>query len=83
MFCPYHSNLEWRRLKDEEPEAFAEAVAFERAYQAAKIQTVSEKGFVPFVHAARVPLDKVDLSTDLERGQPDLFINECEGMCGI
>jgi hypothetical protein len=28
-------------------------------------------------------LDEVDLRTDSEAGQPDLFINECEGMCGV
>jgi hypothetical protein len=30
-----------------------------------------------------VPLPEVDLRTDDEAGQPDLFNNECEGMCGV
>jgi hypothetical protein len=25
----------------------------------------------------------VDFRTDAEIGQPDLFLNECEGMCGL
>ena len=37
---------------------------------------------VEYMHASRQPLDEVDLSTAIERGQGDLFINECEGMCG-
>jgi hypothetical protein len=35
------------------------------------------------VHRDLVPLDQVDLSTDAERGQADLFNDECEGMCGV
>jgi hypothetical protein len=36
-----------------------------------------------FVHRDRVPLTEVDLSTAEDRGQLDLFNNECEGMCGV
>lgn len=83
VFCPYHSDAEWRRLRDEEPAEFARAVKFECDYQAAKAKTVRLKGFVPFVHASRVNLDRVDLSTDIDRGQQPLFRNDCEGMCGV
>jgi hypothetical protein len=83
VFCPYHSDREWRRLRDEEPEEFQKAVNFERRYQAAKALTVSRKGFVPYLHASRVPLDQVDFSTDEDQGQQLLFGNECEGMCGV
>jgi len=83
VFCPYHSDREWRRLRDEEPEEFAKAVAFEKAYQAAKAKTVSRKGFVPFLHNKRIPLDQVDFSTEEERGQLNMFNNECEGLCGV
>lgn len=82
-FCPYHSDTEWRRLRDEEPEAFAAAVQFEREYQAAKAKTVRRTGFVPFLHASRVNLDQVDFRTDEDHGQQVLFGNECEGMCGV
>lgn len=37
VFCPYHNNGEWRRLRDKEPEAFAEAVRFEIDMQAAHL----------------------------------------------
>ena len=36
-----------------------------------------------FAHRSRVPLPDVDLRTHAELGQPDLFLNECEGMCGV
>ena len=36
-----------------------------------------------FVHQDCVPLEDADLRDAEERGQLNLFINECEGMCGI
>jgi hypothetical protein len=82
VFCPYHSDTEWKRLKIEEPEEFAKAVDFERAYQDAKRLTFG-KGFTPFLHASRTPLDQVDFSTDEDHGQQIMFGNECEGICGV
>lgn len=81
-FCPYHNNREWRRLLDEEPEYFARAVEFERTLQAGK-KNSDNFDSVPYLHADRVPLDQVDLSTAADAGQVDLFGNECEGMCGV
>lgn len=78
VYCPYHSNAEWRRLRDEEP------LEFEKAVMLAKKHS---KNFtaVPYLHRKAVPLDQVDLSTDEERGQGILrgFNAECEGMCGV
>lgn len=84
VFCPYHSNKEWRRLRDEEPQEFNRAVQFERDYQAIKKRTLPHnQNFVPYLHAKRIPLDQVDFSTEEERGQINMFNNECEGMCGV
>lgn len=82
VYCPYHSDREWRRLRDEEPKEFAKAVAFEKTYQAARARIYSTKT-VPYLHNSRVPLDQVDFSTDEDHGQQVMFGNECEGMCGV
>jgi hypothetical protein len=88
LYCPFHSDKEWRRLRDQEPEEFARAVQFEKDLQAAKSKTDNQRG-IPFLHPSLVPLDQVDLSTDIERGQLSLWLeeqsfgNECEGMCGV
>lgn len=82
VYCPYHSDTEWRRLRDEEPDEFVKAVQFEKDVQEVKRITGNMKG-VPFLHKSCVPLDQVDFSTDVERGQGLLFGNECEGMCGV
>lgn len=81
-FCPYHSDAEWRRLRDFHPDEFAGAVQFENELQEVKRQTGNMKG-IPFLHNSLKPLDQVDFSTEEERGQLNLFNNECEGMCGV
>ncbi len=82
--CPFHSDTEWRRLKDNEPESFARAVKFERDLQDVKRRS-DNMGGVPFLHNSLQPLDQVDFSTDVEKGQGLLhgFGNECEGLCGV
>lgn len=79
-FCPYHNNVEWRRLKSDESEDFANAVSFEKQLQAATLNTTLTG--TPFLHRSLVPLDQVDFSNK-EEGQINLFNNECEGMCGV
>jgi hypothetical protein len=77
--CPFHSNQQWRELK-ENPAEWADAVAIDRA-----IRDQSHRGFrgQQYMHRSLKPLDEVDLRSDAEIGQGDLFGNECEGMCGV
>ena len=70
--CPYHSNDQWRALTAAE---FADAVEVDHAIRNGRHQQ--------FMHRSLKPLDQVDLSTPEERGQLNLFLNECEGMCGV
>lgn len=84
VFCPYHSDGEWRRLKLEEPEAFAAAVKFEGELQRGKAASDNMRvRVVPFLHRSLRPLDKVDFSTAEDNGQQRMFGNECDGMCGV
>lgn len=82
VFCPYHNNAEWRRLKAEEPEEFERAAKFEDDYQTSlrKIERVQGK---PFLHSSCQPLREIDFTITDEEAHPDLFGNECEGMCGV
>lgn len=82
VYCPYHSDAEWRRLRKEEPLEFAKAVAFDRQYREVKATTDNIAG-IPYLHNSLVPLDQVDFSTDEDHGQQVMFGNECEGMCGV
>lgn len=73
--CPFHNDAGWRGLT---PAEFADAVEVDVAIR-------HQPGFrgEQFVHRSMKPLSEVDLSTAEERGQGNLFINECEGMCGV
>lgn len=82
VYCPFHDNAEWRRLKAEEPTEFNRAVQFERDLQRVKGASGNIRS-VPFLHRSLVPLSEVDFSTEEERGQLNMFNNECEGMCGV
>jgi hypothetical protein len=73
--CPFHSNDQWRALT---PEEFADAVEVDK-----QIRTPPKMRGRQYMHPSRKPLDEVDLSTAEERGQLTLFINECEGLCGV
>lgn len=78
--CPYHSDHEWRRLRDEAPDEFADAVQWERDIQQNRLGLRA----MPFLHRQLVPLDEVDLSTPEDRGQLALtWDDECEGLCGV
>jgi hypothetical protein len=81
VFCPYHSDAEWKRLQDEEPEEFRKAVLFERRFQRAAAKTDTMHG-KPFLHRSFVLLDQVTFHPKL-MPKVDLFGNECEGMCGV
>jgi hypothetical protein len=83
VYCPFHSNAEWRRLRDEEPEEFARAVKFEQDLQDVKRRSDGMNG-VPFLHNSLMPLGEVDLSDyQNDPRQMDMFQNECAGMCGV
>ncbi|HXH47596.1 MAG: hypothetical protein ACK463_04890 [Bradyrhizobium sp.] len=77
--CPYHSDAVWRVMRDEDPDAWADAVDVDRLIRSGMRGVRGEV----FLHRSAVPLSEVDLSTDTDRGQLDLFANECEGMCGL
>lgn len=83
VFCPYHSDAEWLRLKKEEPVEFQKAVEFEEKLQQTKAKTENMRS-VPFLHKSRKNLSKIDWNEiDVALNQPSLFDDECEGMCGL
>ena len=77
--CPFHSDTEWRRIRDTDPEAWADAIALDEIIRAPARGMKSQQ----FMHRKLLPLAQVDLSTDEEKGQVNFWENECEGMCGV
>ncbi len=82
-FCPYHDDTQWRAMKNDDPESFADAIAVDVAIRPGMAGPRRPKNTQWFLHRSRIPLSQVDFRTDAEAGQPDLFNNECEGMCGV
>jgi hypothetical protein len=77
--CPYHNNAQWKAIRDQQPEEWQQALEVDRAIRDPR-HGINNK---QFLHRSLVPLDQVDLSTAEDRGQLNLFNNECEGMCGV
>jgi hypothetical protein len=77
--CPFHGDAHWREMKLGRPEAFADAVDFDRRTR----QMPGMRGET-FLHRSLTPLGEVDFRSAEDRGQLALEFNlECEGMCGI
>ncbi|WP_414832156.1 hypothetical protein [Afifella sp. YEN Y35] len=76
VFCPYRCDSEWRWLKENDPDAWKEAIEIDRMIRATPGMRHAE-----YLHASRRPLEDVDLSTAEERGQGWLL--ECDGGCGL
>ena len=82
--CPYHSDYEWRDMKLNRPEEWADAVEFDKIIRAG-VRGTKEKCYL---HSDLKPLGEVDLSTPEDHGQLRLFdaswFPGCEdGMCGF
>ena len=83
-FCPYHSNEEWRLIKQNKEE-WDEVIKLDQSIRNQEQYKYSQSGSVKdqlYLHRDCKPIDEVDLRTDEERGQYSL-LDECEGMCGI
>lgn len=81
-YCPFHSDEEWIRLRDEEPEEFEAAARFEQRLQVAVSKQEVLVG-IPFLHSSGVPLRDVKFESRPSHQQIDMFGNECEGLCGV
>lgn len=83
-YCPFHSDKEWRNLRDNDPKFFEKAVEFDR-----EIRDVYKKGdptmlMEVYLHNSCKPLDEIDFDSDEQKGQMTWdFQAECEGMCGV
>ncbi len=84
--CPFHSDRQWRGLRDNAPQEFADAVEFDRAIRSGHVQPDGKVQLLgeAYLHHTLVPLDEADLSTPEDRGQLNLFENDCQsGVCGL
>jgi len=75
--CPFKSDNEWRNTR-ENSEEWEDALEFDRAIR----HSGGMRGEM-YLHQKLIPLEEIDLSTDIDHGQQMLWNQECEGMCGL
>jgi hypothetical protein len=81
-YCPFHSNDEWRRLRNDEPKYFQKAIEFDSQVRELSKQDKGMK-MTAFLHRSCKPLGEIDFDNDEDKGQETWdFMSECEGMCG-
>lgn len=78
--CPFHNGAMWRDMQANNPAAFADAVAVDAA-----LRQGESRGMLAteFMHVARLPLAEAVAASQPGDREPNLFENECEGMCGV
>ena len=82
VYCPFHSNKEWQRIKNTED--FVQAVQFET-----KLHELWEEknGFgglksKPYLHKSRKPIAEVNFESQ-QIEMYDTWDQECAGVCGV
>jgi hypothetical protein len=79
VFCPYRRDDQWRDLKQNDPAGWARACEVDEALRSpAGIAKFKVK---TFAHRSLLPLALAPIESN--EGQLNLFLNECEGMCGV
>ena len=83
-YCPFHSDHEWRRLRDDDPEHFQKAIEFDKELRQKFKEHDTIMQMEVYLHNSCKPLDQVDFDNDEDKGQQVWDFNaECEGMCGV
>lgn len=83
-YCPFHSDREWRRLRDQNPVEFRLAIEFDKLLRQIHRDHNKRLNMEVYLHNSCKPLDEIDFDSDEQKGQMVWdFQAECEGMCGV
>jgi hypothetical protein len=78
--CPFHNNAAWRELKMGDPDEWEDTVLVDSLIR----EKGSEEGKgKQYMHRSLKPIGEVDFRNLEDKGQLNMFNNECEGMCGV
>ena len=81
--CPFHNDSLWRSMKLNSPEEFEDACHVDEVMRHGGARAAVPLRNRQFLHRSLRPLREVDFRNLEDLGQENLFINECEGVCGI
>jgi hypothetical protein len=83
-YCPFHSQEEWRRMRNDDPEHFQKAIEFDEKLRYLWNQNRGGMRMSVFLNVQRKPLREIDFDSEEDKGQQNFdFKSECEGMCGL
>lgn len=83
-YCPFHSDEEWRRLRNDDPEHFKKAIQFDKDMRQTYRDNEKTLRMSVYVHRSCKPLDEINFDSPEDKGQLNFdFQSECEGMCGL
>jgi hypothetical protein len=86
VFCPFHRDLEWQRLKDSDAEGWRRAVAIDEALRVPG--NVMQRGMdaAMYLHRTCKPLTQIEFHPRENVNELQLGIGfgvECDGVCGV
>ena len=83
VFCPYHDNATWRRMRDQDRPSWDRAVEIDRALRTDALAMKSMERPI-FLHRSCVPLEEAKIDEPVSNYEQHLFgfAAECDGMCG-
>lgn len=80
--CPYHGNRQWRDLRDNHPDEWADAVEFDHAIRKGGARGLPLNGEA-FLHASRVPLELAPIDRVTRREWADRQSNLIDTIADI
>jgi len=83
-YCPFHSDEEWRNLRNNDPKHFQKAIEFDIQLRNQHLNYNKKLNMEVYLHSSCKPLSEIDFDSEEDKGQLGFdFQSECEGMCGI
>ncbi len=85
VFCPYKSDAEWQRLKDNDKDGWKRAVEIDNAIRDETSARTRGLDSQQFLHRSCQPLELVQLNPKEPSNQKRMNFSQmdCEGMCGV
>ncbi len=78
--CPFHTNMEWKWLKENDSKSFDDAVFIDKAIREIPHVRGTLRG-EGYLHRERKSLDTIDFEN--VESYDDFMASECEGLCGV
>jgi hypothetical protein len=83
VYCPFHDNKEWLRIKTQEPDSFTDAVRVDAMIREPGSRCASGLHGTLYLHKSMIPLGEVDFAAlvadEQDEGGQQYF--DCMGMC--